>query len=289
MLLLSARALPALAQPAPDHPPYPLTYGLGLPRLNENFGSIRALGLNGIGMALADEAYINDFNVALLPYGSEALMIDADLSYWTQARTYFDDRPAQSGRSRAAPLSKFRIPAARVAYPLLSGTLTLRAAYQPVRPYEFATRALTLLPALNGADPDTLSRLATGTARLRQYSLGAGFTMLPNITGGLQVDYLTGTFSAASLTRYGLADAAPMAPADTVATWTDGGRLRTWRLTAAVSERLRLSQTLTFRSGVSATYSLPLRTSAAAGTGNARGISDLPRPSARTPSCCAAA
>lgn len=257
--LVGGAALPVLAQPSPARPPYPLTYGLGLPNLNHNFGSIRALGLAGTGMALADEAYINDFNIALLPYGSQALMIDGDLSFWSQSRTYFDQRVGGSPVSRSAPLSKFRIPALRVSYPLISGTLVLRAAYQPVRPYEFQTQSFQLISAapdaLPGTPPDQLTRTAVGAARLRQYSLGAGFTMLPNLTGGVQVDYLTGTFSAASQTLYRFGD---QSGTDSVS-WSDGGKVTSWRLTGAVSHRLRLSQTLTLRSGLSGTYSLPLR------------------------------
>ena len=289
-LVLAALLLPALAQPSPARYPYPLTYGLGLPNLNQNFGSIRALGLAGTGMALADEAYINDLNIALLPYGSQALMIDGDLSYWVQARTYFDQRSGETApTSRSAPLSKFRVPALRVSYPLISGTLVLRAAYQPVRPYEFQTQTIRLFDqptgSLDGAPPDTLSRTATGTARLRQYSLGAGFTMLPNLTGGVQVDYLTGTFSAASLTHYGFAN--QPSTVDTATRWVDAGKLTTWRLTAAASHRLRLTQTLTLRSGLSATYSLPLRTagnpSLEAGSAVSGGGGALARTSTRIP------
>ena len=262
-VVLLGLGLPVLAQPSPARVPYPLTYGLGLPNLNNNFGSIRALGLAGTGMALADEAYINDYNIALLPYGSQALIIDGDLSYWSAGRTYFDGRPALAGTSRAAPLSKFRVPALRVSYPLISGTLVLRAAYQPVQPYEFQTSTVQLFAQPAGqmpgsTTPDTLSRQANGSARLRQYSLGAGFTMLPDLTGGIQLDYLTGTFAAASFTRYGFSN--QPSSFDTLARWSDGGKVTSWRLTGAVSHRLRLSQTLTLRSGLSATYSLPLST-----------------------------
>ena len=283
-LALLGLAAPALAQPSPPRVPCPLTYGLGLPQLNHNFGSVRAIGLNGIGMALADEAYINDFNVALLPYGAQALIIDADLSYWSQSRTYFDGRPATAGASRAAPLSKFRIPAVRVAYPLISGTLVLRAAYQPVRPHEFQTTSLNLIRPvgqLPGLAADSLLRTASGAAKLRQYSLGAGFTMLPNLTGGVQVDYLTGTFSAAARTRYGAAD--PAVP-DTTRQWADAGRVRSWRLTGAVSQRLRLTQTLTLRTGLSVTYSLPLSTPGKAiSETSGAGVPDLPRQPTRIP------
>ncbi len=275
-VLLCGLALPTLAQtpaPAPAPAPYPLTYGLGLPGLNQNFGSIRSLGLAGTGMALADEAYINDFNIALLPYNSLALMIDADLSYWSLRRTYFDPQldtiPAVR---RAAPLSKFRIPAVRVAYPFLSGALVVRAAYQPVRPYNFERRTIELAPDTSGAMIDTLRRTLSSTARLRQYSLGAGFTLLRNLTGGLQVDYLTGRFAAASMAGYTTTRPdTVITPTDTVITranttsntsWTDAGKVTSWRFTGAVAHRLRLSETLTLRSGLSATYSLPLRTKA---------------------------
>ncbi len=280
--LLCGVTASAFAQPSPNRPPYAPTYGLGLTNLNQNFGSIRSLGLNGIGMALADEAYINDFNIALLPYGAQALIIDADLSFWTQGRTYFDGRPDGAGSSRSAPLSKFRIPAIRVAYPLISGTLVLRAAYQPVRPYDFLTRSTTLFvqpsPVPGGESLiDKLDRVASGAARLRQYSLGAGFTMLPNITGGIQLDYLTGTFSANSTTSYVAAD--PSSTLNTEKNWSDAGNVRSWRLTGALSQRLRLTQTLTLRSGLSATYSLPLSTGGAIsgeGSGGGAGLSRVP-------------
>lgn len=287
LFVAGALAAPAaLAQPSPSASPYPLTYGLGLPNLNGNFGSIRAIGLNHNGMALPDEAYINDFNIALLPYGSQALMIDGDLSFWSNGRTYFDGRPASEGTTRSAPLSKFRIPALRVSYPLISGTLVLRAAYQPVRPYEFQTQTTHLVapgdrpggPSTSPL-PDIVTRTATGSARLRQYSLGAGFTMLPNITGGVQVDYLTGTFGTASQTRYDFADRP--ANQDGAFDWTDGGRVTSWRLTAAMSQRLRLTQTLTLRSGLSATYSLGLN--APADPVREGGGGGLPREATRIP------
>ncbi|MBC7447170.1 MAG: hypothetical protein H7330_03860 [Hymenobacteraceae bacterium] len=286
--LLGGPALSALGQSAAAPAPYPFTYGLGLPGLNQNFGSIRSLGLAGTGMALADEAYINDYNIALLPYNSLALMIDADVSYWSLRRTYFDQQlPGTPSVRRAASLSKFRIPAARVAYPLLSGTLVLRAAYQPVRPYEFRTQTVQLLPDTAGLLVDTLRQIRSGTARLRQYSLGAGFTMLRDLTGGLQVDYLTGTFSAASMagystTRPDTAVALPDTAVTTTTTWTDAGKVTSWRLTGAVSHRLRLSQTLTLRSGLSATYSLPLRTKASP-VAESAGASPLKRATTRIP------
>jgi hypothetical protein len=275
---LACLPLAVWAQASPQRVPYPLTYGLGLTNLNQNFGSIRSLGLNGIGMALADESFINDYNIALLPYSSQNLLIDADLSFWTQGRTYFDRRKPDNAVSRSAPLSKFRVPGVRVAYPLLSGTLVLRAAYQPVLPYEFTTIESSFHRSLSNVvpapPPDTLTRIASGAARLRQYSLGAGFTMLPNVTGGIQVDYLTGTFSAASSTRDRV---------DTTAKWTDAGRVRSWRLTGAISQRMRLTQTLTLRSGFSATYSLPLSTAGAPSVEGNGGGGGLARVTTRIP------
>ncbi len=283
-LPLAAIALPltaAWAQPSPQRAPYPLTYGLGLTNLNQNFGSVRAIGLNGVGMALADESFINDYNIALLPYGSQNLLIDADLSFWTQGRTYFDRPQPDNTVTRSAPLSKFRIPGMRVSYPLLSGSLVVRAAYQPVLPYEFTTieSSFRVLPTTGPVvAPDILTRTASGAAKLRQYSLGAGFTMLPNLTGGIQIDYLTGSFSAASFTRY-----IPVSGVDSTTRWSDSGRLRSWRLTGAISQRMRLTQTLTLRSGFSATYSLPLSTAGEPSVEGNAGGGGLARVSTRIP------
>lgn len=254
LLILPATALVARvaqAQPAPARFPFPPTYGLGLPFLNDNQHSLRTLGM-GVGMAMYAEPFINDYNPALLPSSAQSLMIEGDLSYWSHGRTYLE------GGERAAPLSKFRIPNLRVAYPLLSGTLTLRAAYQAPRTYDFDTRTETVIPQGNLPVPDQMIRRASGSAKIRQYSLGAGFTMVPNLSGGLQVDYLTGTFGAASSTLYSSFDVP-----DVTTRWADGGKVTSWRLTGALFHRFPLSRALILGSGLSATYSLPLKTKGA--------------------------
>lgn len=260
LLILPATALVARvaqAQPSPARFPFPPTYGLGLPFLNDNQHSLRTMGM-GVGMAMYAEPFINDFNPALLPSSSQNLLIDGDLSFWSHSRTYL------SPTERAAPLSKFRIPNLRVSYPLLAGRLTLRLGYQAPRIYDFNTRSIELNQRLDQTLPDTLTRIALGASKIRQYSLGAGFTMVPGLTGGLQVDYLTGTFSAASAGRLSRPDTATLATR-----WTDGGKVTSWRLTGGLFHRLPITRTLILGSGVSVAWALPLN---AKGNPTAEGI-----------------
>lgn len=248
--------------------PFPPTYGLGLPFLNNNQQSVRSRGMGGVGMAVPDEEFINDFNPANLAY-TPTLMADADLQYGVRPATAF-----RSGGLTAAPeatffrSAKLRIPTVRVAYPVLPGVVTAMLAYQPKRSYRLdrsITETVRYPADTDGVvhPPGSFFQADTGVAALTQASAALGFTISRTLAAGLQADYVWGSFATTSLSRYFVTVPTNAQPADTAIAWVDQGKLRSWRLTGALAWRLSITELINLRAGLSATWSPPLRAPAA--------------------------